>query len=287
MATSKLAPIFVIGTHRSGTTLLGRALAHHPEVAYWEEPRHVWSWGNNYRTDDRLTADDATIWIKRRIRRQFSKFVEAAGRSRLAEKTPSNCLRLPFIAEIFPEAKFVHIHRDGRAVMRSTSVVRQTRTPGPEWYAQRLLGTPFWEWPTLVPRAWRTLGRRLRGKEMVFWGPRPPGWRRWVKEDPRSIVLAKQWRYTIEPVLEYRDTVAGTNWLDLRYDELVQSPVAKAKEIQEFAGLRPSRSFDDHLAGVCDPHRVDRWREETDPLEFEESRPILEPVLERLGYSWS
>ena len=37
--------IFVISTHRSETTLLGRALAEHPDGAYWDELRHVWSRG--------------------------------------------------------------------------------------------------------------------------------------------------------------------------------------------------------------------------------------------------
>ena len=51
-------PILVVGTHRSGTTLLGRALGHHPEVAYWEEPRHVF--------EQRLLARIDSMWRDRR-----------------------------------------------------------------------------------------------------------------------------------------------------------------------------------------------------------------------------
>ena len=279
-------PIFVIGTHRSGTTLLGRALGHHPEIAYWEEPRHVWSWGHNYRPDDRLGAADATPRIKAHIRRRFERFLDAAGRPRLAEKTPSNCLRLEFIREIFPDAYFVHIFRDGRAVVSSTEVVTETRRPDREWYLRRLLGTPLWEWPAFLPRAWRTLGRRLFGGEMAFWGPQPPGWRDWLRQDPRLVVLAKQWRYTIEPVLEVRRSMPAGRWLDLAYEELVRDPAGSGRGIERFGGLRHSDSFVEHLERECRVDRVDAWRERLGESSLEQVRPVIEPVLARLGYAW-
>ncbi len=279
-------PIFVIGTHRSGTTLLGRALGHHPEVGYWEEPRHVWSWGHNYRPDDRLGAADATPRIQAQVRKSFGRFLVASGRARLAEKTPSNCLRLEFIREIFPDARFVHIFRDGRAVVSSTEVVTATRKPKREWYLRRLLGTPVWEWPALVPRAWRTLGRRLFGGEMAFWGPQPPGWRQWLRRDPRLVVLAKQWRYTIEPVPEARRTIPAEQWLDLAYEDLVRDPAGHGRQIESFGRLPHSAAFVEHLERECRVDRVDAWRQRLEDGSLEELRPVLEPVLEELGYAW-
>ena len=54
-----MSPIILIGTHRSGTTWLGQVLSRHSSLAYWVEPRYVWSWGNNYKPDDVLTKINA------------------------------------------------------------------------------------------------------------------------------------------------------------------------------------------------------------------------------------
>lgn len=286
MATDLQQPVFVIGTHRSGTTLLGRALGHHPEVAYWEEPRHVWARGHNFRPDDSLTAADATAKVSARVRRRFQRYLSSSGHSRLVEKTPSNCLRLEFIREIFPDALFVHILRDGRAVVSSTEVKTRTDKLDPYNYARRLLGTPIWEWPALLPRAWHTAARRMRGREMAFWGPQPPGWRQWVREDERLVVLAKQWRHTLEPVLEFRDRMPASQWLDVRYEQLVDDPAGHARELQRFGHLPRSQAFEEHLVSVCRADRVDAWRSRLSGESLAGLRPILEPPLARLGYEW-
>lgn len=286
MATSLELPIFVIGTHRSGTTLLGRAMGHHPEVLYWEEPRHVWARGHNFRPDDTLTAADATPGVAGRVRRRFERHLRSSGRPRLVEKTPSNCLRLEFIHEIFPDALFVHILRDGRAVVSSTDVKTRTDKLDPRLYLRRLKGTPIWEWPALVPRAWHTAVRRLRGREMAFWGPQPPGWRQWLREDERLVMLAKQWRYTLEPVLDFRESVPASRWLDVRYERLVIDPAGHARELERFCRLRRSPEFESHLESVCRSDRVDAWRSRLDTETLAGLRPILQPPLERLGYEW-
>jgi hypothetical protein len=287
MVTSIRAPIIVVGTHRSGTTLLGRAIGTHPDVAYWEEPREVWSWGHHSRPDDLLTADMVSPRIAAHVKRRFGRFLEQSGRSRFAEKTPSNCLRLEFIREIFPDARFLHIFRDGRAVVHSTDVMtRNVRIPLMEQGPRRLLGTPLRAWPALLPRVWRTLGRRTLGLPMEFWGPQPPGWRDWVRQDPPLIVLAKQWRHTVEPILRFRASQPADQWLDVRYEDLVTRPGRLAEDIEAFAGLEGSASFRDHLVSECRTDRIDAWREHLGADELASLRPVLEPPLRQLGYDW-
>lgn len=245
----------------------------------------MWSWGHNYRPDDVLEARDATPRVRRHVERACREFLARSGRERLAEKTPSNCLRLPFLHALFPDAHFVHIYRDGRAVVSSTDIVTRTRRPDAEWYGRRLLGTPVWEWPAFLPRAWRTLGRRLLGREMTYWGPQPKGWRRWL-DDPPPVRLAKQWRYTLEPVLSFRESVSSSRWLDLRYEDLVTAPGDHARRIIEFAGLDTSSAFVEHLESECRRDRIDAWRDGLAPDELAQIRPVLEPTLARLGYAW-
>lgn len=285
MSATVTQPIIIIGTHRSGTTFLGQVLDQHPDTAYWEEPRHVWVYGNTYKHDDKLTKADLTPKILRHIRKEFAKYLARSGKPRLLEKTPSNCLRLEVVHEAFPDARFVHIYRDGRAVVRSTREVN-TGTPDAQWIFKRLLGMPVWEWPSLVPRAFRTFGAKFLGGKMSMWGPLPPGWREWAEHDPQHVLLAKQWRYTLEPVLEFRETLPEGQWLDMRYEDFMREPEARCREILAFCGLSESEEVLSYVRKTVDPTRKDKWRDELTDEQMADMEPVLRQTVERLGYQW-
>lgn len=278
-------PIIIVGTHRSGTTFLGKVFRAHPDVAYWEEPRHVWAWRHNFRPSDVLGADDAKPKIIRHIHEAFDERRESEGKERFCEKTPSNCLRLDFIERVFPDALYVHIYRDGRAVVRSTGKVLE-RGPDTHWMAKRLLGTPVWEWPSYIPRAGRTIGRKLMGKKMTFWGPRPPGWNTWAKEHPGHVVRAIQWAKTIEPVIDFRERVDPSRWAEMRYEDFMANPLDLFERLREHAGLQPAEEPLAFLRERVDPTRQSRWRDDLSEQVLADVRPHLEPTLNRLGYEW-
>jgi hypothetical protein len=53
------------------------------------------------------------------IRQLFSLYANLQGKTRYADKTPSYVQHMPLLAELFPEARFIHIIRDGRNVALS------------------------------------------------------------------------------------------------------------------------------------------------------------------------
>ena len=48
------------------------------------------------------------------MRAVFAAIAAAAGKSRYGDKTPGYVARIPLLARLFPEARFVHVIRDGR-----------------------------------------------------------------------------------------------------------------------------------------------------------------------------
>lgn len=281
---STTAPILFIGTQRSGTTWMGDLLSQHPALAYWPEPRHVWMWSNAYRADDRLTAADATPRIVKHIRGVFDGFVRERGRERLVEKTPSNCLRIPFLRAVYPDAKIILIIRDGRSVIRSTDEILGQGVPTTRM-VQRALETPLWEWPAYAGRAATTIGRKVTRRPLNFWGPRPPGWREWVKSDPTEIVLAKQWSATITTAVEDGAKDDPSNFMQFRYDELMARPREMMQRLLDFAGLTPAGLLD-AAERTADPARQEKWKQELDGPTLELIRPHMEPTLTKLGYEW-
>jgi tetratricopeptide (TPR) repeat protein len=113
-------PIFIVGMHRSGTTLLEQMLAGHPEVAALGELYDFTS-AMRYTTDHHCKGVmDATL-----VERARSADFSVAGRRYLdgirwrldgsryfTDKLPSNFLNIGFIAHALPQAKFLHMVRD-------------------------------------------------------------------------------------------------------------------------------------------------------------------------------
>lgn len=277
-------PIILLGFHRSGTTLLGRIFSQHPQVAYWSEPRHVWMRDFIYRKHDVLTAADATPRVAGAIERQFEQFLKDEGGIRFAEKTPSNMVRLPFIRRAFPDARVIHIIRDGRASTLSTLDVLE-RPARNGVVTKRARSTPLWHYPAYIPKAWRNVIRpRLPGGSIPYWGPRIPGLRRRARTLSKAELCAWQWQQTLNIALEDACGWPSDQYREWRYEALVTNPVEVVRQMFEFAELDLSNDIESWLVETIHTDSLEKWKRGLSEEQIARIVPHLEPLLSQLGY---
>ena len=124
--------IFIVGAPRSGTTWLQALLASHPRVITGQET-HFFSAIKKFLSfyDERKDWRNIGLYaywskkdVSRLVRSYFLKFIEpvlsnSAEALFFVEKSPEHTVLMPFIAECFPEARFIHIIRDARHMVAS------------------------------------------------------------------------------------------------------------------------------------------------------------------------
>jgi len=113
-------PIFIVGMHRSGTTLLERMLGGHPLVADGGES-YAFTAQLDFAADHKtMGALDATT-LQRGASADFAAigtgFLEASrwrarGKPFLTEKLPANLLNAGLVAKALPQAKLIRVVRD-------------------------------------------------------------------------------------------------------------------------------------------------------------------------------
>jgi hypothetical protein len=124
--------IFNVGSRRSGTFWLQRIVTAHPEVAAVPSETHLFSGGiaplfehfqhslrSSTKVGEVYVERDAALDAARDLCDVVFEGVVEPGTTRIAERTPLHVLHLELIAAIYPDARFVHIVRDGRDVARS------------------------------------------------------------------------------------------------------------------------------------------------------------------------
>ena len=148
---NRIRPVFIVGMNGSGTTMLADSLGFHPwlfmfpyeprvlpyvidkardygQLARIEERRRVAEelcnakpfWHANGRK--RLVLSDEELHapgLAATIDAVFMHFAAAKGKRRWGEKSPMNVLHMTRLAEVFPDARFIHIIRDGRDAAQS------------------------------------------------------------------------------------------------------------------------------------------------------------------------
>ena len=144
-------PVFIIGSARSGTTVLTELLSFHRDIADLSEANDVWDptgypWSESSRETPPLWIDPIAHtqrwWRDTEPRQQELRAIFGAYQTLLRKKvflnkTPLNTFRIPYLLKIFPDARFIHIIRDGRATVHSY-VVKQLKdiNSHPEPYRQ-------------------------------------------------------------------------------------------------------------------------------------------------------
>jgi hypothetical protein len=315
-------PIIILGAARSGTTLLGDIVGKHPSVAYWVEPKHVWRHGHAYRSHDVLSAADATPRLTRYIRRQFGSFVSRAGKERFAEKTPSNCFRLPFIRRVLPDAQVVHLLRDGRAAV--ASAMQQWRNDVRiQWDAAEKSNTSYgtdagdrgaWtglgegmaatkkflrqkhrlaggfatilDAPAYIPDLLRVFARKVTAPDRSFlWGPRFPGLRQVHRELGVLPACALQWMLSVQYAMAGTDDLPDAQIRVVRFEELMENPKETIADLLAFLRLDRSDKVLREAVQTVRPEDPERWRRAMTEEEALLLEAWVHPVNQLLGYT--
>jgi hypothetical protein len=215
MSSVQTASFFIVGSERSGTTLLMVMLGNHPRLAVpevtWYYPRfraYLHTYGDlrdskNFRTlvsemifglktpllglplnpatiVDELIGRTKAPTFSEAFRAILEKFAESQNRPRWGEKTPHNLFYVREILQDFPNAKIINVSRDGRDV-----AVEQLRSA---------------------------------------FGPR------------NAYSAAKVWQRVEKTAAELRASLPATTWLDVRYEDLVTNPKAVLTQVTDFLG---------------------------------------------------
>jgi hypothetical protein len=186
---------------------------------------------------------------------------------------------------VFPSARIVFLVRDGRSVLRSNRQIAR-KGVGLSRIYRRALSTPLSEWAAYAPRAVGAIRRRTVGGPPPYWGPRPPGWKRILREHPEPVALAKIWASTITYAADDLQRCWSGEVFWVRYEDLVVDPRSQAGAMLDHLGIENPEPILRFLESSADPSRATKWRRELTDETLGLVEPAMRPTLERFGYTW-
>ena len=182
-----------------------------------------------------LVAADAMPWVADRFRAFFTERAHAQRKPVFIHKY-TGWPRTGFVREVFPEARFINVTRDGRAVAASA------------------LRTSWWK-GHMGPEAWQ-------------WGPLPPAYAaEWEASGYSFPVLAAQcWKILMDAYAAARNLVPADRWMDVRFEDVLADPDARFKEMLAFMGLNEHPAVDAAMSKIAlSADRQREYRRQLDP----------------------
>ena len=276
MMTSE-RPIFIVGVHRSGTTLLRYMLCSHPRIyippesdfipRFFRRPqaplerqqamrvletifsscRFVQEWQGERPDPTAFVASLPDLLPATFLDTLYRRYVSQFGAQRWGDKTPIYTSYMDLLAQLFPSAQFIHLIRDGRDVALS------------------------------MIEKW---GKSERHIDLYF--------------------AARSWKRRLRQAFASATRLGRDRYYELRYEQLAADPEPWLREICSFLG-------EEYVPAMVEPHilgrerirpdgfhaavrqppstgRVARWRGEMSPADQRLFLAVAGDMLRQLGY---
>ena len=283
-------PIFILGTGRCGSTLFHNILSMHPQIAWLSgfcnyfpnvpQLNRLVLYGDSFGWSQKivrsflkpseaiyylervapgiikafkdLKAIDVGVGLKTDMPMQLDKMITAR-RHRLLHKF-TGWPRIEYLMEIFPDAKFIHVYRDGRAVANSLFEVK--------WW-----------------HGWQ-------GPQNWIWGPLPEKYEKeWEDSNRAFIVLAAiQWKILMDSFEQAIKTCPADRIIELKYEDFVERPIENIGNVLEMCELKPSDQFMKKVGSYRLRNANDKWKKNLTLDQQELLQKSLSDHLQKYGY---
>ena len=283
-------PIIIIGTGRCGSTIFHEILSRHPRVAWLSglldkypdkpfinrwilhsmdipgirnliskrlKPRECYQYWEHLHTGFSepcrdIGKHDVRFDSITRIHQSMGNLMTKK-RDRLLIKL-TGWPRTGFLKEIFPDAKFIHIMRDGRAVTHS------------------LLNVAFWSgWKG--PQNWR-------------WGMLSNEFQElWKKYDRSFVILAAmEWVIQMKAIEVATSMLDPTEIIELKYEDLIANPIVTFREVCDHTNLEWTVDFEKTIRGYRLKNMNTKWEQNLPDSQKVILNEFLEEMLHKHGY---
>ena len=165
--------------------------------------------------------------------------------------------RIAFLQKIFPNAVFIHIIRDGRAVVHSLLHVKFRQKNGG-------LEHPYWKngLPEQYEEIWHKSG-----------------------DDP-GVLAAVQWRYIIERTRTEKLCLQPSQYKEVRYEDFIAAPETVLRDILHFCHLPESKEVLTYFRKeVLLQNMNAKYKAEFDKNYLKMLSEVMQPVLKQLNYT--
>jgi len=244
-------PFFIVGSPRSGTSIFDKMISECQDVAVFSEAIYIWSPGDkDINTDHVKRVIDVSEEDEGRIKGAFGFYQFLKGSKIFLNKCPRSSVRIPFIRALFPDAKFIHVYRDGRAVVNSII---------------------------------NLIDREDFRKSIPLGGfCKPENWRDLVEMEAVER-HSHQWLEIMRELHTVSKEFSDEQWLDVSYEDFCGDPGKVMKDVFRFMNVKPTEILLEKIRRMPLKSKQ-KWRQNFSEREIESMNRIMEIQLETYGY---
>ena len=201
------------------------------------------------------------------------------------EKTCANSLRVDFVDEILPEAKYIFICRDGIDAVGSARM-RWTAELDVKYILEKVKFVPISDLPFyglryFVNRLYQFFSKE---KRLAFWGPKLNDMDEILDKYSLNEVCALQWERCVNRSESFLDLMPKDKVAKVKYEDLIRDPKAEVERLIEFIGKSVSEKDLLGLTGDISPSSIGKGRKQLGEQEVNKLSGLIGKTLARLGY---